>query len=80
MLNHGMIYKAMVFLYNLFFPDAHSEPVLCSVLCRGLMQAAEPLLAAKPENKLPNGVTRNQKEGGNMAMSEIRRSRSTRNF
>ncbi|KAM1115023.1 hypothetical protein TB2_038153 [Malus domestica] len=47
---------------------------------RGLMQAAEPLLAGKPENKLPNGATRNQKEGGNMTMSEIRRSRSTRNF
>ncbi|XP_068339409.1 kinesin-like protein KIN-14F [Pyrus communis] len=47
---------------------------------RGLMQASEPLLAGKPENKLQNGVTRNQKEGGNMTMSEIRRSRSTRNF
>ncbi|KAM1806130.1 hypothetical protein ACFX11_029308 [Malus domestica] len=49
---------------------------------RGLVQAEEPLLAGKSENKLlyGNGVTRNQKEGGNMAMPEIRRSRSTRNF
>lgn len=41
------------------------------------MQAAEPLLAGKTENKLPNGGTRYQKEGSNMSMPEFRRSRST---
>ncbi|PQQ20343.1 hypothetical protein Pyn_16917 [Prunus yedoensis var. nudiflora] len=44
---------------------------------RGVVQAAEPLLAGKTENKLPNGGTRYQKEGSNMSMPEFRRSRST---
>ncbi|XP_024160716.1 kinesin-like protein KIN-14F [Rosa chinensis] len=44
---------------------------------RGSVQAAEPLMAGKTENKLPNGGTRYQKEGSNMSMPELRRSRST---
>lgn len=41
------------------------------------MQAAEPLMPGKTENKLSNGGTRYQKEGSNMSMPELRRSRST---
>ncbi|XP_004296130.1 PREDICTED: kinesin-4-like [Fragaria vesca subsp. vesca] len=44
---------------------------------RGSVQAAEPLMAGKTENKLPNGANRYQKEGSNMSMPELRRSRST---
>nr|XP_015880560.2 kinesin-like protein KIN-14F [Ziziphus jujuba var. spinosa] len=46
---------------------------------RGLVQAVEPLLAGKLENKLPNGGIRypNQKETSNVSMPEFRRSRST---
>ncbi|PON60223.1 Kinesin-like protein [Trema orientale] len=44
---------------------------------RGVVPAVEPLLAGKLENKLPNGVTRNQKETNNITMPEFRRSRST---
>lgn len=51
--------------------------MLIPFTCRGIVQAAEPLLAGKTENKLPNGGTRYQKEGSNMSMPEFRRSRST---
>ncbi|KAI9119983.1 hypothetical protein K1719_008952 [Acacia pycnantha] len=44
---------------------------------RGTMQAGEPLLASKVENKLVNGSSRNLKEGSNTSMPEFRRSRST---
>ncbi|KAK9941143.1 hypothetical protein M0R45_017769 [Rubus argutus] len=44
---------------------------------RGSVQAAEPLMPGKTENKLSNGGTRYQKEGSNMSMPELRRSRST---
>ncbi|XP_050203388.1 kinesin-like protein KIN-14F [Mercurialis annua] len=44
---------------------------------RGIVQAVEPLLAGKFENKLPSITFRNVKEGGNTSMPEFRRSRST---
>lgn len=44
---------------------------------RGLVQAVEPLLAGKHENKLPHGVVRYLKEGSNTSMPEFRRSRSS---
>ncbi|XP_065861606.1 kinesin-like protein KIN-14F [Euphorbia lathyris] len=42
--------------------------------CRASMEA---LMAGKLENKLPNSMVRNAKEGGNTWMPEFRRSRST---
>lgn len=48
------------------------------VTCRGIMQAAEPLLSSKVENKiLLHGTGRNLKEGTNTTLPEFRRSRST---
>lgn len=44
---------------------------------RGTLQAGEPLLASKVENKLVNGSGRNLKEGSNTSMPEFGRSRST---
>ncbi|KAF7831238.1 kinesin-like protein KIN-14F [Senna tora] len=44
---------------------------------RGTLQAGEPLLASRVENKLLNGSGRNLKEGSNTSMPEFRRSRST---
>ncbi|KAG4952853.1 hypothetical protein JHK87_038447 [Glycine soja] len=45
---------------------------------RGIMQAAEPLLSSKVENKiLLHGTGRNLKEGTNTTLPEFRRSRST---
>lgn len=44
---------------------------------RGLVQHIEPPLTGKQENKLPNGIHRNGKEGTNTSMPELRRSRST---
>ncbi|KAK7305290.1 hypothetical protein VNO77_43193 [Canavalia gladiata] len=44
---------------------------------RGIVQAGEPLLASKVENKLLNGSGSNPKEGSNTSMPEFRRSRST---
>ncbi|XP_061337645.1 kinesin-like protein KIN-14F [Gastrolobium bilobum] len=44
---------------------------------RGIVQAAEPLLSSKVENKIINGSGRNLKEGTNTSMSDFRRSRST---
>ncbi|XP_050370920.1 kinesin-like protein KIN-14F [Argentina anserina] len=44
---------------------------------RGYVKAAEPLMAGKTENKLSNGGTQFQKEGSNMSVPELRRSRST---
>ncbi|KAF2298098.1 hypothetical protein GH714_014055 [Hevea brasiliensis] len=44
---------------------------------RGVVHAVEPLLAGKPENKLPNNAIRNPKEAGNTSTPEFRRSRST---
>ncbi|KAI4307822.1 hypothetical protein L6164_030961 [Bauhinia variegata] len=44
---------------------------------RGTVQAGEPILACKVENKLLNGSGRNLKEGSNSSMPEFRRSRST---
>lgn len=45
-----------------------------STLCRG---RAEPLLAEKLDNKVPNGMIRLPREGSNTSMPEFRRSRST---
>ncbi|KAJ6297684.1 hypothetical protein OIU76_018904 [Salix suchowensis] len=42
-----------------------------------VVQAVEPLISGKLENKLPNNVTHTVKEGGNTSMPEFRRSRST---
>ncbi|XP_073263922.1 kinesin-like protein KIN-14F [Populus alba] len=42
-----------------------------------VVQAVEPLIPGKLENKLPNNVTHTVKEGGNTSMPEFRRSRST---
>jgi kinesin family protein C2/C3 len=47
-----------------------------SMICR-VVQAVEPLIPGKLENKLPNNVTHTVKEGGNTSMPEFRRSRST---
>ncbi|XP_031264002.1 kinesin-like protein KIN-14F [Pistacia vera] len=44
---------------------------------RGQVQQAEPILAPRLENKLPNGQNHQAKEGGNTSMPEFRRSRST---
>ncbi|KAI4306255.1 hypothetical protein L6164_029548 [Bauhinia variegata] len=44
---------------------------------RGTVQAGEPLLACKVENKLLNGSGRNLKEGSSSSMPEFKRSRST---
>ncbi|XP_027335879.1 kinesin-like protein KIN-14F [Abrus precatorius] len=44
---------------------------------RGIVQAGEPLLASKVENKLLNGSGSNLKEGSNTSIPEFRRSRST---
>ncbi|KAJ1441202.1 P-loop containing nucleoside triphosphate hydrolase [Sesbania bispinosa] len=44
---------------------------------RGIMQAGEPLLASKVENKPFNGSGSNNKEGSATPMPEFRRSRST---
>ncbi|XP_077237543.1 kinesin-like protein 1 [Tasmannia lanceolata] len=44
---------------------------------RGLVQAVEPLLTVKHENKLPTGVIRNGKEGNNTSIPDFRRSRSS---
>ncbi|XXG72542.1 hypothetical protein AAC387_Pa07g1611 [Persea americana] len=44
---------------------------------RGLVQHVEPPLTGKQENKLPNGIHRNGKEGTNTSVPELRRSRST---
>ncbi|XP_028767874.1 kinesin-like protein KIN-14F [Neltuma alba] len=44
---------------------------------RRTMQAGEPLLASRVENKLVNGSSRNLREGSNTPMPELRRSRST---
>ncbi|TKY57436.1 Kinesin KP1 [Spatholobus suberectus] len=44
---------------------------------RGIVQAAEPLLSSKVENKILHGSGRNLKEGTNTTLPEIRRSRST---
>lgn len=41
------------------------------------MQAGEPLLARKAEDKLLNGSVSNVKEGSNTSLPEFRRSRST---
>ncbi|EOY11923.1 Kinesin-like protein 1 isoform 2 [Theobroma cacao] len=43
---------------------------------RGLVQAVEPLLGGKID-RIPNGVIRQAKEGGNTLMPEFRRSRSS---
>ncbi|XVF33845.1 hypothetical protein REPUB_Repub18cG0006800 [Reevesia pubescens] len=43
---------------------------------RGLVQAVEPLLGGKTD-KIPNGVSRQEKEGRNTLMPEFRRSRSS---
>ncbi|XP_022716667.1 kinesin-like protein KIN-14F [Durio zibethinus] len=43
---------------------------------RGLVQAVEPMLGGKTD-RIPNGVTRQAKEGSNTLMPEFRRSRSS---
>ncbi|XP_020238383.1 kinesin-like protein KIN-14F [Cajanus cajan] len=44
---------------------------------RGIVQAAEPLLSSKVENRILHGSGRNLKEGINTTLPESRRSRST---